>query len=228
VVRGSRSGSVALRHMSDEETQGSGDQLDDARSPSTESEEQVASPRASGLFRRSGAPRPPRPSLPPREVKALVDGLDTTERNLGIAAVVLAIVLDFVNFYANRHSPIKTTRSGANFELISNLIFAGILGLGLGLRRRALLGFGAFFFGLEQAFTEKNVSLGLPFLVFGGWLIVRASQKQQQSRAAGGAKSKATSRPTAKAKTGSTAGAGRPKASKRYTPPQRSRGGGAR
>jgi hypothetical protein len=214
--------------MSDEETQGSGDPLDDARSSSTESEEQAPTQRATGLFRRAGAPRPPRPSLPPREVKALVDGLDTTERNLGIAAVVLAIVLDFVNFYANRHSPIKTTRSGADFALISNLIFAGILALGLGLRRRALLGFGAFFFGLEQAFTERNVSLGLPFLVFGGWLILRASQKQQQSRAAGGAKAKGTSRPTAKAKTGSTAGGGRPKASKRYTPPQRSRGGGTR
>jgi len=151
--------------------------------------------------------------------------LDTTERNLGIAAVVLAIVLDLVNFYANRHSPTKDIRSAAEFVLISNLIFAGILALGLGLRRRALLGFGAFFFGLEQAFTEKEVSLGLPFLVFGGWLILRASQKQKQSRAVGGAKG--TSRPAAKAKA-KTAASGRPKASKRYTPPQRARGGGAR
>jgi hypothetical protein len=210
--------------MSDEETQGSGDPLDDARPSSPESGEQSQRTRPAGLFRRAGAPRPPRPSLPPREVKALVDGLDTTERNLGIAAVVLAIVLDLVNFYANRHSPIKTTRSGADFALISNLVFAGILALGLGLRRRALLGFGAFFFGLEQAFTEREVSLGLPFLVFGGWLILRASQKQKQSRPVRGAKG--AQRPTAKAKTTTTSG--RPKASKRYTPPQRARGSGAK
>jgi hypothetical protein len=208
--------------MSDDETPDSGDALDDARPSATESNETTPRPRA-GLFRRSGTPRPPRPVLPAREVKALVDGLDKTERNLGIAAVVLAIVLDFVNFYANRHSPTKDIRSAADFELISNLIFAGILALGLGLRRRALLGFGAFFFGLEQAFTEHEVSLGLPFLVFGGWLILRASQKQKQSRPVGGAK--ASSRPSAKAKTTST---GRPKASKRYTPPQRARGSSSR
>jgi hypothetical protein len=209
--------------MSDDETQGSGDALDDARPSSAESDEQAPRPRATGLWRRARAPRPPRPTLPAREVKTLVDGLDATERNLGIAAVVLAVVLDLVNFYANRHSPIKTTRSGADFALISNLVFAGILALGLGLRRRALLGFGAFFFGLEQAFTEREVSLGLPFLVFGGWLILRASQKQKQSRPVRGAKG--AQRPTAKAKTAST---GRPKASKRYTPPQRARGGSAR
>jgi hypothetical protein len=153
-------------------------------------------------------------------VKTLVDGLDTTERNLGIGAVVLAVVLDFVNLYVNRHSPTKSIRDAADFTLISNLIFAGILALGLGLRRRALLGFGAFFFGLEQAFTEKELQLGLPFLVFGGWLILRASQKQKQSRPAPGAKT--GSRPGAKSKTATT---NRPKASKRYTPPQRARGG---
>jgi threonine/homoserine/homoserine lactone efflux protein len=149
--------------------------------------------------------------------------LDTTERNLGIGAVVFAVVLDVVNFYVNRHSPTKTIRSAADFVLISNLIFAGILALGLGLRRRALLGFGAFFFGLEQAFTEHEVSLGLPFLVFGGWLILRASQKQKQGRPAGGARASSTS--AAKSKTTNT---GRPKASKRYTPPQRARGGTTR
>jgi hypothetical protein len=149
--------------------------------------------------------------------------LDTTERNLGIGAVVLALVLDVVNFYVNRHSPTKAVRSAADFTLISNLIFAGILALGLGLRRRALLGFAAFFFGLEQAFTEKELQLGLPFLVFGGWLILRASQKQKQSRPAPG--SKAAARPASKSKTTAN---NRPKASKRYTPPQRSRGGSAR
>jgi predicted lipid-binding transport protein (Tim44 family) len=152
-------------------------------------------------------------------VKALVDGLDTMERNLGIAAVVLAIVLDFVNFYANLHSPTKDVKSAAEFLLISNLIFAGILALGLGLRRRALLGFGAFFFGLEQAFSEHQYSLGLPFIAFGGWLIMRASQKQKQSRPT------RVSRSTPKANAKSPkAAAGRPKASKRYTPPQRARG----
>jgi len=209
--------------MSDDETQPSSEPLEDARSSTDEVSDPPPRASATGLFRKTRAPRPPRPTLPAREVKLLVDGLDTTERNLGIAAVVLAIVLDFVNFYANRHSGTKTVRSAADFVLISNLIFAGILALGLGLRRRALLGFGAFFFGLEQAFTEHEVSLGFPFLVFGGWLILRASQKQKQSRPAPGTRGAA--RPTSKTK---SAAPGRPKASKRYTPPQRSRGGTAK
>jgi hypothetical protein len=206
--------------MSDDETQPSSEPLDDV--PTSVS---TPSPRAraAGLWKKTMAPRPPRQPLPPRVVKTLVDGLDTTERNLGIAAVVLAIVLDLVNFYVNRHSGTKAVRADANFTLISNLIFAGILALGLGLRRRALLGFGAFFFGLEQAFTEKELQLGLPFLVFGGWLILRASQKQKQSRPAPG--TKAGARPASKSK---SANAGRPKASKRYTPPQRARGGTTR
>jgi hypothetical protein len=211
--------------MSDDETQPSGEPLEDARPSSAESNDPEPSARATGLWRKALAPRQPRQPLPAREVKILVDGLDTTERNLGIGAVVLAVVLDLVNFYVNRHSPTKTIRSAADFELISNLIFAGILALGLGLRRRALLGFGAFFFGLETAFTEKEISLGLPFLLFGGWLILRASQKQKQSRPAGGAKAGSRPSSTAKSKTTST---GRPKASKRYTPPQRSRGGTTR
>ena len=209
--------------MSDDETQGSGEALDDPGASSSESGDSGPKERAAGLWRKALGPRPPRQPLPPRAVKTLVDGLDTTERNLGIGAVVLAVVIDLVNFYVNRHSPTKTIRSQADFVLISNLIFAGILALGLGLRRRALLGFGAFFFGLEQAFTERALTLGLPFLVFGGWLILRASQKQKQGRPVGGAKP--SSRPAAKSKTTNN---GRPKASKRYTPPQRARGGTTR
>jgi predicted lipid-binding transport protein (Tim44 family) len=137
--------------------------------------------------------------------------------------VVFAVVLDLVNFYANRHSPTKDIRDAAEFLLISNLIFAGILALGLALKRRALLGFGAFFFGLEQAFSEHDISLGIPFIAFGGWLIMRASQKQKQDRPAGGARG--SSRTPARTATKSPKPAsGRPKASKRYTPPQRARG----
>src|ERR1700760_4813786 len=110
--------------MPDDETQPSSEALDDVP---TSAPAVSARDRAAGLWRKTTAPRPPRPQLPPRVVKTLVDGLDTTERNLGIGAVVLAIVLDFVNFYVNRHSPTKSIRADADFTLISNLIFAGIL-----------------------------------------------------------------------------------------------------
>jgi hypothetical protein len=205
--------------MSDDETQLPAEQPGDAQAPSTFRPKRGLAARSSGLVQKALTPRPPRAPRPVRTVKALVDGLDTTERNLGIAAVVLAIVLDFVNFYANLHSGTKSVESAAEFLLISNLIFAAILALGLGLRRRALLGFGAFFFGLEQAFSEKEVSLGLPFIAFGGWLIMRASQKQKQSRPA--RQSRSAPRASTKAAKPTP---GRPKASKRYTPPQRARG----
>jgi hypothetical protein len=183
--------------------------------------------RSSGLLQKVLTPRPPGAPRGPRTVKALVDGLDSTERNLAIGAVIFAVVLDLVNFYANRHSPTKDIRQAAEFLLVSNLIFAAILALGFALRRRALLGFGAFFFGLEQAFSEHEVALGLPFIAFGGWLIMRASQKQKQDRPAGRARGSTRSTPRASTKS-TKPNPGRPKASKRYTPPQRARGGATR
>lgn len=147
--------------------------------------------------------------------KQIVDGLDGLERGLGFASVCFAVLVAVLSYVASKHSSTKSIHDAANFLLVSNLVFAGILALGLALKRRALLGFGCFFFGLEEAFSYHSLVLGLPFLVLGGWLILRANRKQRLDREARGP------RPRPGAKAPERRGPSTPKASKRYTPPRR-------
>jgi hypothetical protein len=151
-------------------------------------------------------------------VKEIVDGLDRTETILGTMAVAFAVILALIGYFYSRHSTTKSIHDAANFLLISNLVFAGILAFGLVIRRRALLGFGSFFFGLELAFSLKALPYGLPFIAFGGWLIIRANKKQQLTRGAADPGSLRSGRSSSKATTAKL-----PKASKRYTPPRRAK-----
>lgn len=175
---------------------------------------------ASDLWHQSPGPRAPRPLKVPANAKEIVDGLDRTEITIGVAAVAFAVILGLLGYFYSRASHTKAIHDAATFLLISNLVFAGILAFGIVIRRRALLGFGSFFFGLELAFSLKALPYGIPFIAFGSWLIVRANRKQKLTRSALDAGSSRNSR------TRSANGVLKtPKASKRYTPPRPSRGG---
>jgi len=165
------------------------------------------------LWHQKPGPRTPRSTGRPVDAKAIVDGLDRLERNLGKATIVFALVLTGLGYLASEHSATKAVHDGATFFLVANLAFIAILVLGLALRRRALLGFGCFFYGLEQLFSYHALEIGLPFLAFGGWLILRAQRKQKQDRAAVDERSV---RPLPARTPGRP-----PKASRRYTPPKR-------
>lgn len=188
-----------------------------APTPETKSRRSL-SQVATELWRQSPGPRAPRPVRVPANAKEIVDGLDRTEITIGTAAVAFAVVLALIGYFYSRASHTKTIHEAATFLLVSNLIFAGILAFGLVIRRRALLGFGSFFFGLELTFSLKALPYGLPFIVFGSWLIIRANRKQKMTRSALDTKSARSSR--SRTSSGSTT---MPKASKRYTPPRRAR-----
>lgn len=173
----------------------------------------------------TGAKGAPRAAAAPKQI---VDGIDKTERALGIAAIVLALFWAIAGYFVDKHSTVKSVHQGADFGLISNLIFAVIIALGVALRRRALLGFGALFFGLEQTFSYHDAIVGLPFLALGGWLIMRASRKQREIREANGGRGAARTSPPRASRSASAGRPATPKASKRYTPPRRSAASGRR
>ena len=205
--------------MSDHETPSEGDVASSTDEATPRAPRRRLGEIATDLWYQKPGSRPPRAPNPRGDVKEIVDGLDRTEIILGTTAVAFAVALALIGYFYSRHSTTKSIHDAANFLLVSNLVFAGILAFGLVIRRRALLGFGSFFFGLELAFSLKALPYGLPFIAFGGWLIVRANKKQQITRGAADPGSLRNSRSSK-----NTTSAKLPKASKRYTPPRRAKG----
>ena len=150
-------------------------------------------------------------SVTPREI---VNGLDERERRFSAAGVVLAIGLVIAGYLTDRHSSVLKVRTAATTLLVAGAIIIVIMIFGVIFRRRALVGFSNFMVGFELI-TAGNI-LGVAFLGFGGWLLVRALKRQRQDQA--------TRRPPPGSKASKTASptpSGPPKASKRYTPPRR-------
>jgi hypothetical protein len=129
---------------------------------------------------------------------------------IGLFLTGFATLLAVLEYFNERASTTKSIHNTAVDFLITMLIGAFLMGLGLFMRRRALLGFAAFLFGLEQ-WTFKYYPGALIYIAFGGWLIYRVMQKGKAERAAG------INSPTVDAK-GFTMKD--PKPSKRYTPPK--------
>jgi hypothetical protein len=171
--------------------------------------------------------RPTQTTSPPpgssRATKALVNGLQRQERIIGAALGLLNLYL--VIIWHNHLSVSKTAsdRSEATTFLLIGLVVVVIVGIGLLLRRRALLGFACFLAGL--VFLQYKLTLEFVFNAgFGGWLIVRAQQYQKAQRA-----NRAPSTSASRGKDRSATAALRPPtASKRYTPPKRARTSGRR
>lgn len=145
--------------------------------------------------------------------KEVVNGLERREHLLGVASAALDLVITVAVFLYWRHSSEAKFRHYAPEFLVAGLIGVGILALGTALRRRALLGFGAFMVGMEL--ISFGIVYGVLYLFFGGWLIVRVMRKQKQDQAKGTFSGTVDTGPK---KARATAA---PKASKRYTPPRR-------
>jgi hypothetical protein len=147
-----------------------------------------------------------------------VNGLDEREWRLSVAAGVLALGLVIAGYLVNRHSHVEKVRSASATLLIAGVVIVVIMFAGAAFRRRALVGFASFMAGFELI-TGGNV-FGILFLFFGGWLLVRALKRQRADKAA---QQPSTARQRAPDKRPPTPSAGPPKASKRYTPPRKSR-----
>lgn len=162
----------------------------------------------------------PTPASVPGE-KEIVNGLERREVIIGTVLGVIDIGLAILAFFTLHSSHIAKDRQAAGTYLVAGLIAAAIMLGGVIFRRRALLGFGSFFVGMELLTTGLLLE-AVVFLFFGGWLIFRVMKKQKQDQAAGrytgtidtGGRRRGRAA-TAAARTPA------PKPSKRYTPPRR-------
>ncbi len=154
--------------------------------------------------------------------KQLVDGLSKQEMTFALAATILELALTIIGWHIDQTSKQEIYRRVAESLLIAGLVATGILGLGAFFKRRALLGFGAFLTGMELI-SFGNI-IGIVYLFFGGWLIVRAMKKQRLDRALGKPDTpidQGFSRRSSKRADTQDLGYQTPSPSKRYTPPRR-------
>jgi hypothetical protein len=156
--------------------------------------------------------RPSAGGIPPREPGA--GGLDEREHRFAVAATVLALGLVTAGYFVNRHSSIEKARAGATELLVAGLILIAIMFAGIIFQRATIVGIASFIIGFEMI-SGADI-FGAVFLIFGGWILIR-NMRRQRAALAGGA------RPTRATKATPTRPAGRPKPSKRYTPPRKSR-----
>lgn len=185
----------------------------EATTSSTESHRRTISGIAKELWHQKPGPRQFKPSSSPITTKEIVNGLDRRELLIGTFLTTLALALAIVGYFNERASTTNSIHTSALDFLITMLIGTGLMVLGLFLRRRALLGFASFLFGLEQA-TFQFLPGALLYLAFGGWLIYRVMQKGKSERAAGIERGTVDYGP---GKRGAI-----PQPSKRYTPPKSS------
>jgi hypothetical protein len=164
-----------------------------------------------------------------------VTGLSRQERMFGFAAAALAAAVT-IGLFFEIHNLKGTTardvalRHQAATVLVAGLLGAALLAAGAWWRRRALLGFAALIVGL--ALMTFGDILGVVFIFFGGWVIVRHMRRQREERqartpATGGRGGSTTRRSSAATAAASTARR-TPPASKRYTPPKSTPAGATR
>jgi hypothetical protein len=205
-------------------------------------------------------PKRPSPvSLTDAETRQRITRIDDKERKWGLSAAVLAAAvavlaeLPGVLHPKTTHASVSTKPVGTHcagdfydattkacytlharsfwvWTMTVLLLFALTLFIAVQLRRRSALGFAALMNGLAFETTTGSPILGLPFIVFGGWLLIRAWRVQQYGsptatkRTMAGAPPPRPTRPVRaprerkrKIET-TTNGRARPEASKRYTP----------
>lgn len=207
----------------------------------------VRGPRASGNDDAVPAPSPDRP-LTDAERRRWIRSLEPLERRWGTILAGVAALLSVYSIYEIIHNPTVSEKiTGANghshtglvhqrgtYELVLVIQLVLALGMYIGVRyrRRSWLAFSGVMTGLVAS-SVITLFFGVPFLVFFGWLIVRAWRVQRYGSptakgAAAGAvakrEAKRSGKPTGApgragapvAKKGTTAKSSDP--SKRYTP----------
>jgi len=151
--------------------------------------------------------RPPPVHLDDEETRRRITRIDTTERKWGLGASVVAAVvavlaeLPGVEHPKTTHVAVTAKPKGTNcggyiydaatkacfnvhsrsfwvWSLCVLLLFALTLYIAVRLGRRSFLGFAALMNGLAYETTAGPI-FGLPFIVLGGWLLIRAWRVQR-------------------------------------------------
>src|SRR5580698_132125 len=171
-----------------------------------------------------------------KELTELYKQLDNRDRLIATIAAPLGAVIAVVETVSSlHHDPALHHKGYVPHSTIIDLCVVAIVICALALvvarmRRRSLTAFALMFVGIAL----NPLSLGLPFVIFGGYLVFKMLKVQKvltsrgvarpsagQRRAAMRAGSAATKKPAGQKAEGKTPSAGpRPSSSKRYTPPK--------
>ncbi len=183
--------------------------------------------RLSSLFLKAPPPgSEPAPVAPPPTVEELEDTnryADDRERLIGLLAAPVAALIGILIVGADiSHDPAATFANGTkNAAHVAHSLYTELLVVLLVLalamlvaawfRKRLYLGVAMALYGLT-VFNLKYWGFGLPFVLFGAWLMVRSYRAQKALRLATG------ETPRGRTKE-SGSGSAAPRPSKRYTPP---------
>ncbi len=151
------------------------------------------------------------------ELEAAVARADDKERNIGfIAAPIGAVVALLIS--ANLINHAKSLGESTSVYQTLTFVLLGMAVLILvtsWLRKRLFMGILLAMFGLG-IFNLRFWGFGIPFLMAGAWLLVRAYRLQKKLRLAGGGSKSGYGPPNSRLP---SAGGVLPRPNKRYTPP---------
>jgi hypothetical protein len=150
------------------------------------------------------------------ELEAAIARADDKERNIGlIAAPIGAIVGLLVTANLINHAKSLDQSTSVYQTLTFVLLGMSVLILAMAwFRKRLFLGIVLAMFGLA-IFNLRFWGFGIPFLMAGAWLLVRAYRLQKKLRLAGGGSKSTDGRPNSRLP---SAGGVLPRPNKRYTP----------
>jgi len=151
------------------------------------------------------------------ELEAAIARADDKERNIGlIAAPIGAIVGLLVTANLINHAKSLDQSTSVYQTLTFVLLGMSVLILAMAwFRKRLFLGIVLAMFGLA-IFNLRFWGFGIPFLLAGAWLLVRAYRLQKKLRLAGGGSKSTYGPPNSRLP---SAGGVLPRPNKRYTPP---------
>ena len=159
----------------------------------------------------------PEPEQSREELEAAVARADDKERNIGfIAAPIGAIVGLLITANLINHAKSLGQSTSVYQTLTFVLLGMAVLILLMAwLRKRLFLGVLLAMFGLG-IFNLRFWGFGIPFLMAGAWLLVRAYRLQKKLKLAGGGSQSTYGPPNSRLP---SAGGMLPRPNKRYTPP---------
>jgi hypothetical protein len=169
----------------------------------------------------SGKVKDDEPAMSREELEAAIARADDKERNIGLVAapagavIALVISADLIN-HARSLNQSTSVYQNLTFVLLG---MAALMLATAWLRKRLFLGIVMALFGLG-IFNLRYWGFGIPFLIGGSWLLVRAYRLQKQLKLAGGGSGRVYGPPNSKVANSRLPSAGGvlPRPNKRYTP----------
>jgi len=165
-------------------------------------------------------------SMTEEELEASIARSDDKERNIGLVAAPVGAVIALI-ISADLINHARSLNQSTSVYQTLTFVLLGMAALMLAtawLRKRLFLGIVMALFGLG-IFNLRYWGFGIPFLIGGSWLLVRAYRLNTKLKLAGGGSGRVYGPPNSKVANNRLPSAGGvlPRPNKRYTPPTEQR-----